>query len=192
MWSKTSHMGEEGTRRSRRTWAHLLQKHQNHNSWITIHIKMLEPTPKTSLHPKTKQQPRHDSRLPQLLIKSNPVPTRSMTHKLQNVSQKCSHRCKSSECRDSIPSLEDGNRGRSPPENLALKLSGLWLREFHRTWGNRNSTLGMCTQALMHIRTQEEKNQWPHKNLGQPHLLVLSIYYGGGVSCGSLLGQTLK
>lgn len=76
---------------------------------------MLEPTSKTSLHPKTKQQLQQDSRLVQLLIKSNPIPPRSVTHKLKNVSQKCSHRHESSECRDSIPSIEVWQTGVEAP-----------------------------------------------------------------------------
>ena len=40
--------------------------------------------------------------------------------------------------------------------------SRLWLQEFHRTGGNRNSTLRGWTQGFMHTRTQ-----------GQTYLLVL-------------------
>ena len=41
-----------------------------------------------------------------------------------------------------------------PPENLPLKATRTWLQEFNRTGGNRNSTLGGCTQSLICTRTQ--------------------------------------
>ena len=186
MWNKTSHMGEEGTRWSRRTWAHLLQKHQNHNSWITIHIKMLEPTPKTSLHPKTKKKLWQDSRTGATAYK-----TKSHTHKVADPQTvKYITEVFPQKRKFWAPwqpwGLATGVE--APREPGDLKAFGLWFREFHRTCRNRNSTLGMCTQALMHIRTQGGKKQWPPKNLSQTHLLVLRVFHGGGVSCGSLLG----
>ena len=64
-------------------------------------------------------------------------------------------------------------------KNLALKGSRIWSQEFHRTRGNRNSTLGGNTQGLIHISTLGKK-QWSHKRLGQTYLLVLRVSCRGG------------
>ena len=88
------------------------------------------------------------------------------------IPQKFSHRSESPEPRISLPSLGAWEQEEETPENLALKASGVWSQEFHRTGENRNSTLGGCTQGLVHTGTQG-KQQWPHKRLGQTYLLVL-------------------
>ena len=69
------------------------------------------------------------------------------------------------------------HREEKPPEHLALKASGVWLQEFHRTGGKRNSTLGGHTQGLVHTSAQGKK-QWPHRSLGQTYLLVLKSLLG--------------
>ena len=58
------------------------------------------------------------------------------------------------------------------PENQTLKASGIWLQDFDRTWGNRDSILGGHTQSSACIRTQG-KEQWPQGRLNQTYLLVL-------------------
>ena len=45
-------------------------------------------------------------------------------------------------------------------------------QEFHRTERKKGSTLGGCTQSLMHTSTQQKK-QWPCKSLGHTNQLVL-------------------
>ena len=57
-------------------------------------------------------------------------------------------------------------------ENQTLKSSGIWLQDFNRTGGNRDSTLGGHTQSSVYIRTQG-KEQWPHRRLNQTYLLLL-------------------
>ena len=57
-------------------------------------------------------------------------------------------------------------------ENQTLKASGIWLQDFNRTGGNRDSTLGGHTQSSMHIGNQG-KEQWPQGRLNQTNLLVL-------------------
>ena len=64
-----------------------------------------------------------------------------------------------------------------PPKHLALKASRAWLQECHRTGGSRNTTLGGCTQGLVHTWTQGKK-QWLHRSLGQTCLLVLESLLG--------------
>ena len=56
-------------------------------------------------------------------------------------------------------------------ENQTLKASGIWLQDFSRTGGNRDSTLGGHTQSSVRIRTQG-KEQWPNRRLNQTYLLV--------------------
>ena len=57
-------------------------------------------------------------------------------------------------------------------ENQTLKPSGIWLQDFDRTRGNRDSTLGGHTQSSVHIGTQG-KEQWPHRRMNQSYLLLL-------------------
>ena len=57
-------------------------------------------------------------------------------------------------------------------EYQTLRASGIWLQDFDRTGGKRDSTLGGHTQSSVHIRTQG-KEQWPHRRLNQTYLLVL-------------------
>ena len=57
-------------------------------------------------------------------------------------------------------------------ENQTLKASGIWLQDFDRTGGNRDSTLRGHTQSSVRIRTQG-KEQWSHRRLNQTYLLVL-------------------
>ena len=57
-------------------------------------------------------------------------------------------------------------------ENQTLKASGIWLQDFDRTGGNRDSTLGGHTQSSVRTGTQG-KEQWPHRRLNQTYLLVL-------------------
>ena len=59
-------------------------------------------------------------------------------------------------------------------ENQALNASGIWLQDFVRTGGNRDSTLGGHTQSSVCIGTQG-KEHWPHRRLNQTYLLVLEV-----------------
>ena len=45
---------------------------------------MLETTKKDTLYPKTKKKPQQDSRRGAIMIKSNPIPPRWVTQKLEN------------------------------------------------------------------------------------------------------------
>ena len=42
-------------------------------------------------------------------------------------------------------------------ENLAFKVSGVGLQEFHKIEGKRNSILGGCTQGLVCTRTRRKR-----------------------------------
>ena len=71
---------------SRRTWAHLLQEHQNYKELLNNHQQEDAGThqKKISPHPKTKKKPQWDGRRGSTMIKSNPIPARCVTHKLEN------------------------------------------------------------------------------------------------------------
>ena len=54
------------------------------NCWTVIDRKTLELTKKDNLHPKTKEKLQWDSRRGAITIKSNPITTGWVTHKLEN------------------------------------------------------------------------------------------------------------
>ena len=60
----------------------------------------------------------------------------------------------------SLTSLEVWHQEEEPPEYSALKASGIWLQELHRTEGKRDSTLGGHTQGLMCTRTQGKSSDF--------------------------------
>ena len=143
------------------------------NWWTTIDRKMLEPTNKDILCPKTKKKPQQDGRRSTTAIKANPIPAGWVTHKLENnyIAEVLPQEWKFWP-QVMLPSLAVWQWDEEPPENLALKASGILLQEFHSTRGNRNSTLGGHTQGLVHT-TAQDKKQWPHNILGQSNLLIL-------------------
>ena len=57
-------------------------------------------------------------------------------------------------------------------KGLTLKASAIWLQDFHRTGGNRDSSLG-GHKKILHAPRPRGKEQWPHRRLNQSHLLVL-------------------
>ena len=71
-----------------------------------------------------------------------------------------SHMSESSEPHVRLPSLGVWHWEEENPEHLALKASGSWSQELHRTGGNRDSTLGGCTQSLMHTMTQDKSSDF--------------------------------
>ena len=71
-----------------------------------------------------------------------------------------------------LPNLGVQQREEELPENQTLKASGIWLQDFNKTGGNRDSTLGGHTQRSVRIGTQG-KEQWPYRRLNQTCLLVL-------------------
>ena len=120
---------------------------------------------------KIKKKPQRDGRKGTIMIKSNPIPTRWVTHKLESkVPKEFSHCCEGSEPHGRLHSL--GQRDWEFPRNLTLKPSEIWLQNFHRTGGNRNSSLGGHNKTL-HAPRLKGKEQWPPRRLNQNHLLVL-------------------
>ena len=125
------------------------------NCWKIIDRKTLELTKKDTPHPKTKEKPQWDSRRGAITIKSNPITTGWVTHKLENNYTTEVHPL---EWRFWVPhqASQPGVRKQEEefPEDQTLKASGIWLQHFNRTGVNRDSTLGGHTQSKVHTRTQ--------------------------------------
>ena len=67
----------------------------------------------------------------------------------------------SSEPHIRLPSLGLWQWEKKPPEKLALKTSGVYLQELHRTRGKRNFTLGGHAQGPVSTRPQGKKQTGP-------------------------------
>ena len=125
------------------------------------------PAKKDIPHPKTNTKPQPDDRKGAIMIKSNPMPAGWMTHKLENNKAKelIPHLWRSwIPCQASQPG--DLTKG------LNLKASKIWLQDFHRRGGNRDSSLG-GRNKILHAPIPRGKEQWPHRRLNQSYLLVL-------------------
>ena len=101
------------------------------------------------------------------------------------IPQKSTHWREGSEPHVRLPNLGVRQWEEEFPENQTLKASGIWLQDFDRTGGNRDSIPGGHTQSSVHIGTQG-KEQWHHRRLNQTYLLVLEGLLqrrgGGGVT----------
>ena len=170
---------------------HIQTQRRSHseNTWITtdcwtvIDRETLELTKKDTPHPKTKEKPHWDSRRGTITIKSNPITAGWwLTNWRTLIPQKSTHWREGSEPHVRLPNLEVRQWEEEFLEDQTLKGSGIWLQDFDRTGGNRDSTLGGHTQSSVLIRTQG-KEQWPHRRLNQTYLLVLEISCRG---CGWL------
>ena len=75
-----------------------------------------------------------------------------------------------------------------PPEKLTLKTSGIWLQEFHRAEGNRNSTL-----SWLHPRSSVHQDQREKRSELLRHWARTTSIRGSptkvGDGCGSLQGK---
>ena len=124
------------------------------NCWTTINKRSLEPTKKDILHQKTKKKPQQDSKKDTFVIKSNPIPTGWATPKLENKYITEVFPQKWEYWAPHQAPQPDGLALGGASELLALKASGTWVQELHRTGGNRDSTLGGCTPGFMCTGTQ--------------------------------------
>ena len=88
------------------------------------------------------------------------------------IPQKSTHWSEGSEPHIRLTNLGDWQQEEEIQKNQTLKTSEIWLQDFDRTGGNRDSTLGGHTQSSVCMRTQG-KEQWPHRRLNQTYLLVL-------------------
>ena len=103
-----------------------------------------------------------------------PYPAKWRTHKLEkNYITGFFHRNESSELHVRTPSLGVQHWEEEPPEHLALKVSGAWLQELHRTGGNKDFSLKGHTQNYMCTRPKTIPTCWSWRVSGQ----------GGGWLC---------
>ena len=143
------------------------------NCWTIIDRKTLELTKKETPHQKTKEKPQWDGRRGTIKIKSNPITAGWVTHKLENTyTTQVHHWSEGSEPHIRLPNLGPQQWEEEFLENQTVKATGIWLQDFNRTGGNRDSTLREHTKSSVRIRIQG-KEQWPHRGLSQTYLLVL-------------------
>ena len=128
---------------------------------------------KDTQHPKTKEEPQWDGRRGAITITSIPITAGWVTHKLENTYTTEVHPLEWRFWAPRQASQPAGvAMGGGIPRESNLKDGGIWLQDFDRTGGKRNSTLGGHTQSSVCIGTQG-KEQWPHRRLNQTYLLVL-------------------
>ena len=103
-------------------------------------------------------------------VKPNPVPTRWVAQNLQNSTK---------EVLPLFQRLRTPHQASQPggptkksysPRNLALKVSEIWLQDFHRT-GETQTPVLEGTNKTFH--TWRGKGQWPHRKTKPNYLLVL-------------------
>ena len=160
------------------------------NCWTIIDRKTLELTKKDTPHPKTKEKPQWDGRRGALTVKSNPITAGWVTYKLENTYTTEVHEWnEGSEPHVRLPNLGVQQQEEEFPENQTLKASRIWLQDFNRTGGNRDSTLGGHTQSRVRIRTQGEGAVAPQETVPYLPANVGGCPAEGGGGCGSLWGQ---
>ena len=143
------------------------------NCWTIVDRKTLDLTRKDTPHPKTKEKPQWDGRRGTITMKSNPITAGWVTHKLENTYTTEVH-----PLQGRFWALHQASQPAGPAtgggflENQTLKASGIWLQDFDRAEGNRDSTLGGHAQSSVRIGTQG-KEQWTQGRLNQTYLLVL-------------------
>ena len=138
------------------------------NCWTIIDRKTLELTKKDTPHPKTKDKQQWDGRRGEITIKSNPIFLGGwLTNWRTLIPQKSTHWIEVFEPHVRLPSLGVRQREEEFLENQTLKVSGIWLPDFDRTGGKRDSTLGGHIQSSVRIRTQG-KEQWSHRDWTRP------------------------
>ena len=124
------------------------------NCWTIIYRKTLKLTKKDTPHPKTKEKVQWDSRRGAITIKSNPITAGWVTHKLENA---YTTEVNPLEWRfwATCPASQPGGlaMGGGIPRESDYKANGIWLQDFGRTEGNKDSTLGGHTQSSVLIGT---------------------------------------
>ena len=95
-----------------------------------------------------------------------------LTNRRTLMPQKSTHWSEGSEPHVRFPNLGVWQWEEEFLENQTLKASRIWLQDFNRTGGNRDSTLGGHTQSSVHVGTQGNE-RWPHRRRSRTYLLVL-------------------
>ena len=109
------------------------------------------------------------------------------------IPKKFSHCCEVSRPQNRLPNLGIQQRDWEFPQNLTLKVSRIWLQNFHRT--GEKETLGRTNKTLCALQPRR-KEQWPHQELDLPGSGSLqqrhrSIVHGSrsGSLAGAFLGD---
>ena len=112
--SRMEQLASSTRQQSRRTCTHfLLQEHQNHNQLLSNHQQKDAGThqKKDTSPPKTKKL-QQDGRRGTITVKSNPIPTGWVTHRLENIKpKKFSLCCEGSEPRIRLPNWRSDRSG---------------------------------------------------------------------------------
>ena len=144
------------------------------NCWTIIDRKTVKVTKKYTPHTKTKEKPQWDGRRGKITIKSNPIPTGWVTHKLENnlttevqpLEWRFWTPCQASQSGGS------GNGRRTSQRIRLWRLAGFDCRT-STGLGETETPLLQGTHNVMCVSGLRGKEQWPHRRLYQTNLLVL-------------------
>ena len=140
----------------------LLQEHQNHNYLLSNHWQ--EDTgahQKKITHVQRQKKLQQDGRRDANMIISNLIPIEKVTHNLEySNTNKVLPLLWSfwASCHASQP--EDPAKGLEISRESDLEGLWVWLQDFHRMGGSRNSTLGCCTLQDPGKRSSDPTGDW--------------------------------
>ena len=131
----------------------LLWEYQNPNYLLNKPLtgRCWNPPKNVTPHPKTKKKLQLNRRRYAITVKSNPILASWVTHKLENNNTKV------------LPQLWrfwapwQASQPGDPAKGLEIPRESVfesWLKDFHRTWGNRDSTLGVHKLNVVCTKTQ--------------------------------------
>ena len=157
----------------RRTWVHLLlQEHQNYNYLLNNHWQENAGKRYQKRYPMPNDKKlEEDGRRGTIMIKSNPIPTRWVTHKPQNNNTK-----------EVFPLLwrfwtqhqtsqpGDLTKGLGIPRESGLEGQRNLIMGFPQDWEKQTPALEGMNKTL-HAPRARGKEQWPHRRLNQKYLL---------------------
>ena len=155
---------------------------------------MLEPTKQDVLRPKTKKNPQQDSLRGAIVIKSNPIPAKWATHKLENYHRSSPTGVKVLSFTSGSPAWGSGNGRRKRTRGSAFEGQRDLITGIPQDWGKQK-----LHSWRVHIRScahqdPGKKAVTSPKSLGQTYLLVLQGFLrrqGAAVAhCGVVLRST--
>ena len=142
--------------------------------WNTINRKMLEPTKRDTLCPRTKKQPQQDGRRGKIKIKSNPITIGWVTHRLENNNTK-----EVFTLLWRFWTLHQTSQPGDPTKRLGIpRVSGLEETvgyDYRPSRGLREIETPVLEgkNKILYTPRHRGEKQWPHRRLNQNYLLVL-------------------
>ena len=130
------------------------------------------PPKKDTPHPKAKKKLQWDSKQCEITIKSNPLPTRQVTHRLENNKIKEVLLLWRFWTLHQASHPEELAKGLGIPRESDLEAQQDLIRGLPQYWGKQTLALEGTNKILCTLR-HRGKEQWPHRRLNQNHLLVL-------------------